>query len=322
VWARAGFAAFTMAMAASLSRKVAGIAREVRRGRDVFRLFVPEQLLDKIAKEGLDSIKLGSVEEGKATVLFTDIRSFASIAENLSPGDTLAFLNSFMQRMQPIIHDHGGFICQFVGDEIMAIFYMPEQGAAAVRAAIDMRMALETHNHERLSRGEQPIDAGIGVNTGRVILGTIGSEARMESCVIGDTVNLASRIQGLTKFYGVKVLISESTYRELQSPGQFHAREIDLVQVKGKSRPVAIYEIFDADSEELKALKRAALAPHERGLRYFRERGWEKARTEFEACLALSQEDSIARLYLERCEEYFNHPPGPEWNGVTVLHDK
>jgi class 3 adenylate cyclase len=275
----------------------------VRRTRDVFSLFVPEPVLDKIAKEGLDSIKLGGAEEGMATILFTDIRSFTSIAEKLSPKETLAFLNEFMRRMQPVIHQHGGFINQFVGDEIMAIFYLSGHEDKAIEAAIDMRKTLNAHNRERLERGEPPIDIGVGVNTGKVIWGTIGSEVRMESAIIGDTVNLASRLQNLTKHYGVGVLVSESAFREISNPEKFCYREIDVVQVRGKTRPVVIYEIFDADSDLIKTQKLNCLSQYNRGLHYFHAEDWQQAMTLFEACLKIFPEDPISRIYLARCKE-------------------
>lgn len=275
----------------------------VRRTRDVFSLFVPEPVLDKIAKEGLESIKLGGAEEGIATILFTDIRSFSSIAEKLSPTETLAFLNEFMQRMQPVIHQHDGFINQFVGDEIMAIFYLSGHEDKAIEAAIEMRKTLDKHNRERLERGEPRIDIGVGVNTGKVIWGTIGSEVRMESAIIGDTVNLASRLQNLTKNYGVGVLVSESAFREISNPERFFYREIDVVQVRGKTKPVVIYEIFDADSELVKKQKLACLSQYNRGLHYFHAEDWPQAMSLFKECLAIFPNDSIARLYLERCKE-------------------
>jgi len=322
IWAFSGFIIFSTTMAIGLSRKVAGIGREVRRARDVFRLFVPEQLLDKIAHKGLDSIKLGSAEEGTATVMFTDIRSFASIAENLAPGETLSFLNDFMQHMSPVIHAHGGFICQFVGDEIMAIFYNADQAPAAVRCAIAMRGALAEHNRSRARRREKPIEIGIGINTGRVILGTIGSDTRMESCVIGDTVNLASRIQSLTKRYSAKILISAATLRELPEAGQFLHREADLVQVRGKSKSVALYEIFEADPEPIKSQKQQSLSSYTEGLIYFRTGDWPQARARFAACLNLCPEDASAQMYRQRCEDFLHTPPPADWNGVTVLQEK
>ncbi len=275
----------------------------VRRTRDVFSLFVPEPVLDKIAKEGLESIKLGGAEEGVATILFTDIRSFTSIAENLSPTETLAFLNEFMQRMQPVIHQHGGFINQFVGDEIMAIFYLSGHEDTAIEAAVAMRKALNEHNRERVERGEPPIDIGVGVNTGKVIWGTIGSEVRMESAIIGDTVNLASRLQNLTKNYGVGVLVSESAFREISNPERFCYREVDVVQVRGKTRPVVIYEIFDADSDMVKKQKLACLSQYNRGLHYFHAEDWQQAKSLLEACLEIFPEDPISHIYLERCKE-------------------
>jgi class 3 adenylate cyclase len=322
VWALTGFALFVISMGVSLSKKMAGIEREVRRTRDVFRRFVPDQVLDKIAKEGLDSIKLGGAEEGIATILFTDIRSFTSIAEKLSPNETLAFLNGFMQRMQPVIHEHGGFINEFIGDEIMAIFYKFGQADAAIQTAIAMRQVLKAYNQERSAAGEPEIDVGVGINTGKVIWGTIGSEVRMDSAIIGDTVNLASRLQSLTRRYHAGVLVSDSTFREIQHPKKFCFREIDVVQVKGKSNSVVLYEFFEVDPEPHKTQKMQSLAEYTRGLQSYRARVWQRAASSFEACLKICPDDSIARMYLERCRAYLQSPPGADWNGVTVLVEK
>ncbi len=278
----------------------------IRRTRDVFSLFVPEPVLDKIAKEGFESIKLGGAEEGMATILFTDIRSFTAIAEKLSPNETLAFLNEFMRRMQPVIHRHDGFINQFVGDEIMAIFYLAGHEDEAIEAAIDMRKTLAEHNRERLERGEPPIDIGVGVNTGKVIWGTIGSEVRMESAIIGDTVNLASRLQNLTKHYGAGILVSETAFREISNPERFCYREVDVAQVRGKTKPVVIYELFDADSDVVKKQKLACLSPYNRGLHYFHAEDWQHAMALFEECLRIFPEDPLSRLYLERCKARLN----------------
>jgi class 3 adenylate cyclase len=142
-----------------------------------------------------------------------------------------------MTRMQPVIHANGGFINQFVGDEIMAIFYKSGHSEDAFQTAIAMRKVLQEHNHERSQRGEPPIDIGVGINTGKVIWGTIGSEVRMESAIIGDTVNLASRLQSLTKHYGTGVLAAESAYRQIPNPEKYRCRPVDVVQVKGKTQP-------------------------------------------------------------------------------------
>jgi class 3 adenylate cyclase len=282
--------------------KASAIEKEIRQTRDVFRLFVPDAVLDRIAKQGLESIKLGGAEEEIATILFTDIRSFTSIAEKLSPNETLSFLNEFMQRMAPVIHRNGGFINQFVGDEIMAIFYLPAHENSAIEAAIAMRKALNEHNDERIARGEPPIDIGVGVNTGKVIWGTIGSQVRMESAIIGDTVNLASRLQHLTKEYGVGVLVSESAFREIPNPEKFCYREIDVVQVRGKNKPVVVYEIFDADPDPVIAKKKNCLSQYNRGLHYFHAEDWRQAALLFEECLEIFPEDSISRFYVERCK--------------------
>ena len=214
-----------------------------------------------------------------------------------------------MQRMEPVIHQNGGFINQFVGDEIMAIFHKSEHANAAIATAIDLRKALYEHNHERLERGEPAIDIGVGVNTGKVIWGTIGSEVRMESAIIGDTVTLAPRLQSLTKHYGVGVMVSVSAFREISDLERFCHREVDVVQVRGKTKPVVIYEFFDSDPEPVKARKIACLSTYNRGLHYFHAEDWQQAMSLFHECLAVFPEDPIVRIHLERCRERMINAP-------------
>jgi class 3 adenylate cyclase len=309
-WAKTGVAMLVVSMAISLSNKMTAMENDVRRTLDVFRLLVPEPTLDRIAKEGIDNIKLGGAEEGMATILFTDIRSFTSVAENLSPSATLGFLNTFMQRMQPVIQVNGGFINQFVGDEVMAIFYKTGHAAASIRSAIAIRKDLRKQNIEHMERGEPPIDVGIGINTGKVIWGTIGSEVRMESAVVGDTVNVASRIQHLTKTYGVGALVSETTIQGIQDPEEYFYREVGVVQVRGKTKPVVIYELFDRDEEYLKTQKIQCLSEYNQGLVYFHANEWRTALPLFEKCLQICPDDPISRIYFERCKARLEHSRG------------
>jgi two-component system sensor histidine kinase ChiS len=318
IWGFGGFAVFMFVMAFSLSRKMAANQREVRNTRDIFRLFVPEPVLDRIAKQGLHSIRLGGAEESAATIVFTDIKAFASIAEKLSPNQTLQFLNSFMRTMQPLIHDNGGFINQFVGDEIMAIFHQPGHVDAGLETAIAMRRALEPYNTERKGRNESSIDIGIGINTGGIIWGTIGSEARMESAVIGDAVNLASRLQSLTRHYGVLILASEHVVQQLSHPETFGYREVDIVQVKGRNQTVAVYEFFDADPEPVKSQKKQLLGHFMEGIVRFRANYWGEAQALFSECLRICPVDQVSHMYVDRCKSLQLSPPETEWNGITV----
>jgi two-component system sensor histidine kinase ChiS len=283
---------------------------------------VPEPVLDRIAKKGLQSIRLGGAEESAATIVFTDIKAFASIAEKLSPNQTLQFLNSFMRTMQPLIHERRGFINQFVGDEIMAIFHEPGHVDAGVETALVMQRALEPYNRERTRRNESSIDIGIGINTGGIIWGTIGSEVRMESAVIGDPVNLASRLQSLTRHYGVLILASEHVLQQLSRPERFGYREVDIVQVKGRNETVAVYEFFDADPEPVKAQKKQMLGYFMEGIVRFRANYWGEAQALFSECLRMCPTDHVSQMYIDRCKSLQRSPPQTDWNGITVHRKK
>lgn len=321
VWGFSGAALFTVMMTISISREMSRIQREIRNTRDTFRLFVPEPVLDRIAKEGLESIHLGGAEEGVATILFTDIKSFATMAERLSPNQTLEFLNSLVQRMQPLISAHGGFINQYVGDEIMAIFHQAGHGPAALDAAIAIQREVALYNTVRRQRGDVPIEIGVGLNTGNIIWGTIGSEVRMESAVIGDPVNLASRLQSLTRQYGVPILGSEHIVREIPDVARYGYREVDIVQVKGKTQAVAVYEFFDGDPEPVQSQKRMLVEPFMQGIVRYRGNEWELAEALFTECLKVCPSDSISRMYIERCRAMRLSPPDGSWGGVTI-HDR
>lgn len=318
VWGFSGAALFIVMMTISLSREMSLIQREVRRMLDVFRLFVPQPVLDRIAKRGLQSIRLGGAEEGIATILFVDIASFTSVAERLSPNQTLDFLNAFMRRMQPLINERGGFINQFVGDEIMAIFQDASHAVAAVDTALALRRELDSYNAQRKAHGETPIEMGIGINTGRIIWGTIGSEVRMESAIIGDPVNLASRLQGLTRRYGARILASEHLLRQIPDMTRYAYREVDIVQVKGRSETVAVYEFFDGDPEPVRSQKRKAVEPFMQGVVRYRAGDWEGAEALFATCVEACPDDAVARMYIDRCRAMRASPPGPAWDGVAT----
>jgi len=244
MWLHGGFGVFTVMMTIGLAVKMRSLELEIHQTLDVFRRFVPDPILEKIANKGLRSIKLGGAEENIATVLFADIRGFTTIAEDLTPNETLNYLNEFMTCMQPEIVKKGGFINQYVGDEIMAIFHNEGHAEAAIDTAIEMLNVLKEQNPKQTAKGNPEIKIGIGINTGKVIWGTIGSESRMESAVIGDTVNLASRMQSLNKEYKTQILISDSTYADLRNVNKFNIKEVDTVKVKGKTQPTTVYEIL------------------------------------------------------------------------------
>ncbi len=222
--------------------------------RATFRKFVPRQFLDRLAKQGLGNIALGEAESGVVTILFADIRSFTALSETLSPQDLLNFLNSYFERMNSPIHANGGFIDKFIGDAIMGLFIDedPAVGAKnAVQTSLDMLDALRSYNQQRKREGSVPISIGIGVHTGETVIGTVGSADRMDSTVLGDAVNLASRIESLTKQYEVQILISSSTYDLIAGDPTIQCREIGLVNVRGREEPHTIYQVLYGSPQDI-----------------------------------------------------------------------
>ncbi|MCB1307576.1 MAG: guanylate cyclase, partial [Leptospiraceae bacterium] len=222
---------------------------------NAFARFVPDQFLNFIGKDSITSVELGDAVRRRMTVLFTDIRDFTTLSESMSPEQNFQFINRYLSRMGPIIREHGGFIDKYIGDAIMALY--PGSALSAIRAAIDLRRQLLEHNKMRSARGDAPMDIGIGMHTGDVMLGIIGERERMQSTVISDTVNVASRLEGLTRTFAAAIVISESCLREClrESDATLLHRHLGRVRVKGKTEFVSIYEVFDSDPAELRQLK-------------------------------------------------------------------
>ncbi len=260
--------------------------------------FVPIEFLKHLEKKSIVDVKLGDCVQLNMSVLFADIRSFASLSENMSPQENFQFLNSFLKLMGPHITEHNGFIDKYIGDAIMSLFDSPEN---AVSAAIAMLRELRDFNEGRGKAGDPLIRIGTGINTGTLMLGTIGGINRMEGTVISDAVNLASRIEQLTKAYKTPLLISEKTYSGLPDPGKFCIRFLDRVKVKGKSQGIAVYEVFDADSPAVREGKIKTQEIFEKAWSLYGQKDLSGARGLFEECLAENPGDTVAKIYVERC---------------------
>jgi class 3 adenylate cyclase len=224
--------------------------------------FVPKQFLEHLHRQSITAVKHGDQVQRTMTVLFSDIRAFTNLSEQIGPAKTFAFLNEFLGRIGPVVRKHNGFIDKYIGDAIMALFDMP---CDAVAASIEMLETLSEMNRERVASDEAPIRIGIGLNTGELMLGIVGEDRRMEGTVIGDAVNLAARLEALTKKYGVPLLISEATLTAVETcsePDKYSGlldkiRWVDAVQAKGRSKKTRIFEVFAADDEPTQNLKRA-----------------------------------------------------------------
>jgi len=266
-----------------------------------YQRFVPRQFLQFLEKNSIVDVELGDQVQLEMSVLFSDIRGFTSLSESMTPEDNFKFINSYLSRMEPAITEHQGFIDKYIGDAIMALF--SGEADNAVKAGIAMLQRLADYNEHRGKSGYKPIQNGIGINTGYLMLGTVGGQNRMDGTVISDAVNLASRIESLTKEYGVSLLISQHTFSRLQNPTNYAIRQVDQVKVKGKSELVTVYEIFDADLPSIKAQKIATLQTYIEACSYYNLNAYRKAIEGFEECLRQNPDDNVAKIYLKRCQD-------------------
>jgi two-component system sensor histidine kinase ChiS len=282
--------------------------------------FVPREFLRFLDKESILDVKLGDQVHKEMTILFSDIRDFTSLSENMSPKENFNFINSYLSRVGPVIRNHNGFIDKYIGDAIMALF--PESAQNALKAAIAMQQQVSLYNTHRLTNGYAPIAIGVGLHTGSLMLGTVGEKERMDTTVIADAVNLASRLEGLTKLYGAGIVISEQTLSRLDEPQAFSCRFLGRVRVKGKKAPVAVFEVYDGDPQPLIDLKTQTRADFEQGVYLYHQEQFAQAQAIFQQVLQTNEQDKAARLYVKRCEQLQTYGSSNEWDGVETLHEK
>jgi len=306
---------------ASISIENARTLKEIKATLNTFQLFVPPKFLERIAKEGVGNIKVGNATQETLSILFSDIRNFTSMSEKMTPEEVFIFLNEYMEEMNICIKANDGFIDKFIGDAIMALFD-GKHADGAVHAAIDMNIRLREYNKKRLMKGEKPIAIGCGVNTGSAIIGTLGSSDRMDGTVIGDCVNLASRLEGLTKAYGSTLLISSFTKNVLEHPENFLIREVDAVKVKGKDEIVTIYEVFNSDSTDLIEAKLKSLPILNDAIALYRLRKWDDAIVLFNECKEILKTDKVVTSYIDRIEQHKISAPLEDWDGSYKFEHK
>jgi two-component system sensor histidine kinase ChiS len=260
--------------------------------------FVPKEFLNLLRQKDIIEVTLGDQIQMETTVLFADIRDFTTLSEKMTPQENFNFLNAYLGRLSPIIRKHNGFVDKYIGDAIMALF--PLSADDALRAAIAMLNRLAEYNLTRQSEERTPIKIGIGIHTGRVMLGTVGETERMEGTVISDAVNLTARLEGLTKIYGASIITSGYTLSKLEYATQYEFRFLDNVQVKGKREKVSVFEVLDGEPERIKTLKIEKRKDFEMGVLYYHSQEFAKAKEHFEAVLEVNPEDEATMLYLRQ----------------------
>jgi class 3 adenylate cyclase/HAMP domain-containing protein len=282
--------------------------------RHIFQKYVPNNVIEEFEANPETMLK---GDNRVLAVLFSDIRSFTSISESMMPDVLVESLNGYFEKMVDVVLSHAGIVDKYIGDAIMAFFGAPvksdNDALKSVEAGLGMLSALRVFNARQIEHGLPPFDIGIGINYGLVTVGNIGSEKKMEYTVIGDMVNLASRLEGLTKMYHEPIIISESVQRKVD--GAFPCRLLDRVIVKGKSSAVKIYTV----RESLTAAQRTVWEGHEAALDLYMDRRFGEAREAFRTILRTAPEDRTAKIYAGRCEEFLKNPPPESWQGEFVL---
>ncbi len=288
------------------------------RVRNIFQKYVPAEIIDEVLKMRGESLLIGKKQE--ATILFSDIRSFTSISERLTAEELVTSLNTYFNIMVAIIIEHKGIIDKFIGDAIMAIYGAPavhdDDPLQAVLTGLDMLESLKNFNRKQARIGKPSFRVGIGLNTGEVVVGNIGSTQKLEYTCIGDAVNLASRLEGLTKLYSVPIIISEHTYNNIRQ--SVMARELDSVRVKGKERPVKIYEPY----KDVPGEQKEGYGIFREAITLYRQMNFLDAMQLFTKSNTILRKDMPSAIYIDRCKELIQNPPGENWDGVFTAKTK
>jgi predicted ATPase/class 3 adenylate cyclase/GAF domain-containing protein len=314
-------AAFRMlASQAAISLQNARLYDHLQQMADSFSRFVPRQFLRGLGRAQFIDMRVGESVQKTMTVLFSDMRGFTKLVEAMSPEENVKFVNSYISYMEPAILAHSGFVDSFIGDAIMALFdRAPEY---AVRAALGMLEALEEFNMDRAAAGMPPVSIGIGINTGPLTMGTIGGTDRLKCGVLGDTVNVASRIEGLTKRYRLRLLISGQAWVAMPAAARAHTRFVDRVCVAGHTEATDLFDVFAADPEELRRAKEASGDRWRAALDLYYARRFHDAEQEFQALSQTLPGDPVTAMFAARAARLQATPPDNAWTGVEMLTEK
>ena len=274
------------------------LEQAVREARDVFERFVPPAYLRRIATEGLGSIRLGEADQQEVTILCCDIRGFTSLSERLNPSELVSFINQFLERMTRVINECQGVIDKFIGDAVLCIFEGADSAERAVACGVKMLSAVKSFNAEEDRLRDETVQIGIGLHTGTVILGTIGSSKRMDSTVLGLTVNLAKRLEEITKPLGVNMLISNQVAHQLPNGHGHRLRKLGEVSVKGCSTPLFVVEVYDFDPPEIRNLKDRIGPIMAEGIELFEANQIDRALSKFREAQSIFPQDLPLRLLI------------------------
>jgi adenylate cyclase len=292
----------------------------MRRIFDATEKFVPYQFIKSLGHELITDVKLGDQVEKIVTVLFTDIRNYTSLSELMTPEETFGFICLFNARMGPIIRKHNGFINQYLGDSIMAIF--PGNASDALLAAIDIQKELQNFNKIRQEKNKPEIQIGVGMHTGPLIMGITGDYDRMDACTISDTVNTASRVESLTKHYKASILLSDASLRQIENTDDFKLRNLGFVQLKGKLSSINVHECFSCDDETELQKKSATLPFFNDGVSFYLNKLFVNANDAFKSVIEIDPDDRTARFFYNHTLKIIESGVPENNPGVVEMEEK
>lgn len=290
--------------------------------RGAFSRYVPGKVVNELLRNP-DMLRLGG-EERVMSVIFSDVAGFTTISETLTPTQLVELLNEYLTAMTDIVLAHDGIIDKYEGDALMAEFGAPlpdpDHARKACLAALDMQKKLVEMREKWKAEGRAELRARVGINSGSMVIGNMGSREIFDYTVMGDNVNLSSRLEGANKVYGTYIMCSEAT--RVMAGGEFVTRELDILRVKGKTTGVTVHEIIARDISEIDEAKHRLIEIYRRGLDAYKNHRWEEGAALFREALGIDPEDGPSALYLERCEEFAKNPPAPDWDGIFTMRTK
>jgi len=278
--------------------------------------FVPHEYLGFLNKDSIVDVQLGDHISKNMAVMFSDIRSFTTISETMTPQENFDFVNAYLKRVSPIIRQQNGFIVKYLGDGMMAIF--PDSPEDAIQAGLKKLNSVVEYNIKRKEKGRKPIKIGIGIHSGHMMVGMVGEIARMQGDAFSDDVNLTARLEGLTKVYGISMIISEAIYNQIKSNQEYHIRFLDNVKVKGKNKPIKIYEVFNSDQPEIKNLKIKTQKDFILGQENFFQKDFDHAVYYFKKVIDIFPNDITSIQYLKRSENYLSCGICDDWDIADI----
>lgn len=292
----------------------------IREIHEVSQKFVPSEFLESLGKDNITEVRLGDLVEREVTVVFADIREFTTVSEGMNPKENFLFVNSFNNKMGPIIRKNNGFILQYLGDGFMALF--PKGSQNAVRASVEMQKALQEYNKERETKNREPIKVGVGMQNGKLIMGITGDIKRLDAAIISDTVNTAARVEGLSKHYGTSILLTKECKDNLTNPEEFDFRYLGPVQVKGKQNSIDLYECINGDTKTLLEHKLNTLPTFNKAMNLYFNKEFAMAAVTFQQIFKKNTLDGTSKLFLNKSARLITQELQDNWKGVELMSTK